>query len=99
MRHMWINHQNLVLFSFLFIKLHLLWFENQLTNTDNYTKDHWMLTFSNPPSIKYKNSTDNVKMSWVGTLESGIDVGQGINVGPGIPCKKNKCRVLNKYRA
>ena len=40
-----------------------------------------MLTFSNPPSIKYKTSTDNMKMSQVGTLESGIDIGQGINIG------------------
>ena len=58
-----------------------------------------MLTFSNPPSIKYKTSTDNMKMSQVGTLESGIDIGQGINVGPGIPCKKNKCRTLNKRKS
>ena len=35
----------------------------------------------------------------VHTLESGIDVGQGINVGPGKWCKKNKRRVLNKSRA
>ena len=26
------------------------------------------------------------------TLESGIDLGQGINVGPGKFVKKNKCR-------
>ena len=32
------------------------------------------------------------------TLESGIDVGQGINVGPGIFVKKNKRRVLTKPR-
>ena len=30
------------------------------------------------------------------TLESGIDVGQGINVGPGKFVKKNKLRALNK---
>ena len=29
------------------------------------------------------------------TLESGIDVGQGINVGPGKLGKKNKRRALN----
>ena len=51
-----------------------------------------MLTFSNPPSIKYKTSTDNMKMSQVGTLESEIDIGQGINIGSGIPGKKNKCK-------
>ena len=34
-----------------------------------------------------------------GTLESGIDVGQGINIGPGKLAKKNKRRDLNKHRA
>ena len=33
------------------------------------------------------------------TLESGIDVGQGINVGPGKFVKKYKRRALNKRRA
>ena len=33
------------------------------------------------------------------TLESVIDVGQGINVGPGKFVKKNKRRALNKCRA
>ena len=33
------------------------------------------------------------------TLESGIDVGQRINVGPGKFAKKNKRRALNKRRA
>ena len=33
------------------------------------------------------------------TLESVIDVGQGISVGPGRVGKKNKRRVLNKHRA
>ena len=33
------------------------------------------------------------------TLESGIDVGQGITVGPGKFVKKNKHRALNKGRA
>ena len=33
------------------------------------------------------------------TLVSGIDVGQGINVGPGKFVKKNKRRALNKCRA
>ena len=35
----------------------------------------------------------------VNTLESGIDVGQGINVGYGKFDKKNKHRALNKRRA
>ena len=33
----------------------------------------------------------------VNTLESGIDVGQGINVGPGKLGKKNKHRALNTH--
>ena len=33
------------------------------------------------------------------TLESGIDVGQGITVGPGKFVKNNKRRPLNKRRA
>ena len=33
------------------------------------------------------------------TLESIIDVGQGISVGPGRFVKKNKRRALNKRRA
>ena len=33
----------------------------------------------------------------VHTLESGIDVGQGINVGPGKFGKKNKRRALNTH--
>ena len=35
----------------------------------------------------------------VHTLDSGIDVGYGINVGPGKFVKKNKHRALNKRRA
>ena len=33
------------------------------------------------------------------TLESGIDVGQGITVGPGKFVKKNKRRAFDKRRA
>ena len=33
------------------------------------------------------------------TLESGIDVGQGINLGPEKFVKKNKRRALNKHKA
>ena len=32
------------------------------------------------------------------TLESGIDVGQGINVGPGKFVKKNKHRAFSHHR-
>ena len=38
-----------------------------------------------------KNSFNNYPKSWENTLESGIDVGQEINVGPGNFFKKNKC--------
>ena len=34
---------------------------------------------------------------FLGTLESGIDVGQLINVGPGKFAKKNKRRALNTH--
>ena len=33
------------------------------------------------------------------TLDSGIDVGQKINVGPGKFGKNNKCRALNNRKA
>ena len=47
--------------------------------------------------IKYgRPSLIVIKMS---TLESGIDVGQEINVGPGKFDKKNNHRALNKGRA
>ena len=36
---------------------------------------------------------------YVLTLESGIDVGQGINVGPGKFGKNNKLMALNIHRA
>ena len=38
-------------------------------------------------------------LSILSTLESGIDVRQGISVGPGKFVKKNKHRALNKRRA
>ena len=39
----------------------------------------------------YKKIVANV-LIFIGTLESGIDVGQGINVGPGKFAKNNKHR-------
>ena len=39
------------------------------------------------------------QLFWGITLESVIDVGQGIAVGPGKFVKKNKRRDLNKCRA
>ena len=39
------------------------------------------------------------RLSSLITLESEIDVGQGITVGPGKFVKKNKRGVLNKRRA
>ena len=41
----------------------------------------------------------NVGTQKMRTLESGIDVGQGITLGPGKFVKKNKHRALNKRRA
>ena len=52
---------------------------------------------------KTSNLSDNYHFVSMGhmalTLESGIDVGQGITVGPGKFVKKNKRRALNKCRA
>ena len=45
----------------------------------------------------YRNKQTNVLK--VATLKSGIDVGQGINIGPGKFVKKNKHRALNMRRA
>ena len=47
---------------------------------------------------------EDLRKSWFdfeskATLESGIDVGQGINVGTGKLDKNNKHRALNKRRA
>ena len=39
------------------------------------------------------------RTSLLNTLESGIDVGQGINVRPGKLEKNDKRRALNKRRA
>ena len=47
-------------------------------------------------AINYHFSSETSESA---TLESGIDVGQGINVGPEIFDKKNKHRALNKHRA
>ena len=47
--------------------------------------------------ITSTNTKGQVSRYYLGiTLESGIDVGQGINVGPG---KFVKRRALNKHRA
>jgi hypothetical protein len=51
---------------------------------------------------KYLNmiNTNHLLISEIlSTLESGIDVRQGINVEPGKFDKKNKYRALNKRRA
>ena len=44
------------------------------------------------------NHTAIMKIDFT-TLESRIDVGQGITIGPGKFVKKNKRRALNKRRA
>ena len=46
---------------------------------------------------RYLSVNTTVKNTF--TLESGIDVGQGITVGPGKFVKKNKHRALTKCRA
>ena len=47
------------------------------------------------PTYLFQNS--NVIVSYLNTLESVIDVGQGISVGPGKFDKKNKRRALNTH--
>ena len=47
----------------------------------------------------FKNSDFCKLLRLPTTLESGIDVGQGLIVGPGKFAKKNKRRALNKRRA
>ncbi len=44
-----------------------------------------------------KGPQNKVQNACSSTLESGIDVGQPINVGPGIFGKKNKHRALNTH--
>ena len=46
---------------------------------------------------KFKFTEKNLVKHFLCTLESGIDVGQGINVGPGKLGKKNKRRALNTH--
>ena len=53
-------------------------------------------SFLLPTVIRHQKLHTNMFLS---TLESVIDVGQGISVGPGRFGKKNKRRALNKRRA
>ena len=48
---------------------------------------------------KWQSISVKAPLIYICTLESGIDVGQGIAVGSGKFVKKNKCRALNKHRA
>ena len=54
---------------------------------------------THPISFKATKLVDrNLRiMKYIGTLASRIDVGQGINVGPGKFGKKNKRRALNTH--
>ena len=45
----------------------------------------------------YKKSMASLLLRELNTLESVIDVGQGISVGPGKFDKKNKRRALNTH--
>ena len=46
-----------------------------------------------------KNVPNHYPEHYLPTLDSGIDVGQEINVEPGKFGNKNKCRALNNLRA
>ena len=56
-------------------------------------------TVDNAPVQEAAQACNNLKTCQAATLESGIDVGQGITVGPGKFVKNNKHRTLNKRRA
>ena len=62
-----------------------------------YAKEPSLFTHtpSNPTTSEVLSMIINNEL----TLESGIDVGQVINVGPGKLDKNNKRRALNKRRA
>ena len=58
------------------------------------------MTFNESPNAYWDKGLDHREAGKdLGTLESGIDVGQEITVGPGKFIKKNKRRALNKRRA
>ena len=46
-----------------------------------------------------RNVPNHYPEPYLPTLDSGLDVGQKINVGPGKFGNKNKCRALNNFRA
>ena len=48
-------------------------------------------------NCRTKNIPELKIVDYAATLASSIDVGQGINVGPGKFGKKNKCRALNTH--
>ena len=47
--------------------------------------------------IKKTDKMNEIGLRTVGTLASGIDIGQGINVGPGKFGKKNNRRALSAH--
>ena len=76
----------------------------------DYIKKAKLKVFQGKPSVllSKKSKKKEIKgpkkeayraIAWAtnATLESGIDVGQGINVGPGKLGKKNKRRALNTH--
>ena len=76
--------------------------KNEVIKNTFYKECDPKLIFLNEKKNK-KNSADfwHFGTFWLlaTTLESVIDVGQGISVGPGKFGKKNKRRALNKHRA
>ena len=57
-----------------------------------------ILSENNRICDKFANNSYRISNEFL-TLESGVDVGLGITVGPGKLVKKNKHRALNKRRA
>ena len=71
-------------------KAELLYFPARKIKTD---RRQWM---HERPGLQRYNDLSLIDVC---TLESGIDIGQGITVGPGKLVKKNKHRALNNRMA
>ena len=64
----------------------------QMALVSTFFQIFYVLGMYNITSVSLKRMYRGWSPKFATTLESGIDVGQGINVGPGKFVKKNKCR-------
>ena len=70
-----------------------------MANKDEEAKAKVIQDRSDVNTFLFAFCKSDEEKSKLGTLASRIDVGQGINVGPGKFGKKNKRRALNKHWA